>query len=358
MKFALFLYLFLQGFSVFSQSSKSEIINPEHLSFREFELNAQRVAPSSINFPFEHIEIMDCRFDTTKFGFIPPYAELIHDKRTFFKKARFKNNKSIAKALEQYYNAYYQNSFTANGFHLLIVMKRFWVSGVDYSKAQPIELTYNDDASEFLYCKWEYYIGKNEQYLPVKRVDTIMNTTDELQQYVDEDFSERRLGKFKFLLKSLMERYDFTKGIENYDTRAKKSRDEINAYNAKRFDLAVLNDAAVIKGVYMNYSEFKNNRPAIAVYSEKKMHYSITKTERYLTDSAGNNINTYWGYSDGEDFRFGKYGNDKIFRVGNTFQFFVQAILISPQTATPVTTRNRFKVWIPYQIDMENGEIY
>lgn len=353
--FLLSLYIF---YPAIAQSNKTDIIDPEHLSYKEFRLRAQRTAPGSIHLPFEKINIIDSRFDTTKVGFIPTDIEFIHDKRNFFKKVRFKDSKSVAGAIEKYYNDYYQNSFTENGFTLLIVMKRFWVSGIDYRTAQAIDLTYNADSDDNLYCKWEYYIGKNDLYLPVKRVDTIMDTDDELSQYLDEDFSERRLGKFKFLLKTLIELYDFEKGINNYELKPKKSISEIRDYNEKRFDLPVLKQPILNKGVFLSYNDFKNNQPSILNFVEKKMHYSITKAERYLTDSAGNNINNYWGYSDGEDFRYGKYGNDKIFRKGNTFQFFVQVIFISPNVTTPVVTRNKLKVWVPYQLDMETGNIY
>ena len=72
----------------------------------------------------------------------------------------------------------------------------------------------------------------------------------------------------------------------------------------------------------------------------------------------GNLIKDYWGYSDGEKFRYGKYGNDKIFPIGNTFQFFVQINNTDANNTTPISTKEKTKVWFPYQIDMETGEVY
>ena len=86
--------------------------------------------------------------------------------------------------------------------------------------------------------------------------------------------------------------------------------------------------------------------------------YGLFKSENYLVDASGNQISEYWGYSDGEKFRFSKFGNDKIYRVGNTFEFFVQVVAPEYDNSTPVTTKSNFKVWMPYQIDMDTGLIY
>ena len=73
------------------------------------------------------------------------------------------------------------------------------------------------------------------------------------------------------------------------------------------------------------------------------MKYGLIDKEDYLIDSVGQIISDYWGYSDGKVFKMSKYGNNKLYRKGNTFEFF---------------NVHANSLWIPYQIDMETGEIY
>ena len=150
----------------------------------------------------------------------------------------------------------------------------------------------------------------------------------------------------------------FEKKVEMFEQQPKKTMQEIVSYNAKRNELIVFKNSNLKKGIYLNFEEFKNNNPSITDYKEEKTKYQVFKTERYLTDMQGNLIKDYWGYSDGEKFRYGKYGNDKIFPIGNTFQFFVQINNTDANNTTPISTKEKTKVWFPYQIDMETGEVY
>lgn len=338
-----------------SQRNGHDLIDPEALSFKELNLTAQKSAPSEIKLPFASIKIMDNRFDTSKIGFLP-YIGLVSGKKDIFKKIRFKGG--VVKPLENYYNDYYKNSFTSNGFDLLIVMKRFWISGKNTKRSQRIELTNSLDVATNLYCKWEYYLGKEGKYLPLKRIDTIIQVSQATAQFVGEEFDERKMPLFKYALKAMIELNYFEKNVEAFDNQPKKTMEDIVNYNAKRFDLAVLKNINLKKGIYQTFQEFKNNSPSIIDFKEEKIRYQVFKSERYLTDMLGNLIKDYWGYSDGIEFRYGKYGNDKIFRIGNTFQFFVQINNTDANNSTPVATKDKTKVWFPYQIDMETGEIY
>jgi hypothetical protein len=200
-------------------------------------------------------------------------------------------------------------------------MKRFWLSGVDYTRDKRIGLTNSLEIATNLYFKWEYYIGKDGHYLPVKRIDTLMQVSGDLAEYIDEEFNERRLSRFKFALKAMIELFDFEKAVAMFDKQPKKTMDEIIGFNKRRNELIILKDSGFKKGIYMSFEEFKNNNPSIKDYKEEKTKYQVFKSEKYLTDLQGNLISNYWGYSDGESFRYGKFGNDKVFRVGNTFEF-------------------------------------
>lgn len=353
---ASFLLLFISiSFYSYSQDKKKQAVNPDGLYFKELKLSAQRTAPREIRLPFSAIKIIDSRFDTSKIGFLP-VSQLIYDKKNVFRKLRFKGG--VVKPMEEYYNDYYKNSFQQNGLELVIIMKRFWLSGVDYSRDKRIGLTNSLELATNLYFKWEYYLGKDGLYLPVKRADTVMQVSDDLAQYIDEEFNERRLAKFKFALKAMIELFDFEKAVTVFDKQPKKTMNEIIEFNKRRNESIILKDGSFKKGIYLSFEEFKNNNPSIKDYTEEKTRYQVFKSEQYLTDAKGNLISEYWGYSDGEFFRYGKFGNDKLFRIGNTFEFFVQINTLEANTSTPVTTKNKIKVWFPYQLDMENGLVY
>ncbi|MBK8497093.1 MAG: hypothetical protein IPL50_20410 [Chitinophagaceae bacterium] len=54
-------------------------------------------------------------------------------------------------------------------------------------------------------CKWEYYLCKDEKYLPVKRIDTTWSLNEDLSKYINEEFEEKSRRFLKFSLKALIE---------------------------------------------------------------------------------------------------------------------------------------------------------
>lgn len=346
---------------VFAQSGKRDVLNPDQLGVKELKLEAQKIAPSEIKLPFKSIKIIDSRYDTSKIGYM---LEGGLSKKRMFRKILLPGG--VANAIESYYNDYYEDSFTQNDFELLIVMKRFWLGGDAKSNNKRVEMANSVGSDNNLYCKWEYYLGKDGKYLPIKRMDTIMRIDENLAKYIDEEFSEKRQSYFKYALKALIEILDYSNAVKQFETQPKKTLEEIKEFNKKMNLIPVLQDSGFKRGVYLSFDDFKNNRPSIIDFQEKKMHYGRINqnTEIYLEDMKGETISNYWGYSDGKEFRYGMLGNDKIYRIQNTFCFFIKVVgyVISsddPDGSTMVTTsKNKYEVWAPFQIDMETGEIY
>jgi hypothetical protein len=353
LKFYLFILAFCPLWS-FAQNYKTDDLNPENLGTQEIVLEAQRIAPSELKFPFSKIRIIDSRFDTSKIGFSRNLGFLT-TKKTFFRKLVLKGGAS--KAIEGYYNDYYNRSFTQNGFELLIVMKRFWASCMNNARSKRVELTSKITMDKYLYCKWEYYLGRNGEYIPVKRIDTVMEENEDVRLKLREGFGERRSSLLKFQLKAMIEVFSFEQAVLKFDQMKKMSIEEINTYNAKRNQLPILQSNSFAKGVYMSYDEFKNNSPSIVDFKESKMRYGLFNKENYLENNKGEIISDFWGYSDGEKFRYGALGSEKIYRRENAFEFFSKAknILYSDDEGEPKSYK---EVWIPFQIDMETGLIY
>lgn len=362
MKYLVITALLLPAF-VFAQSGKRDVLNPNQLGVEEFKLEAQKTAPSEIKLPFKSIKIIDSRYDTSKFGYVPSTDFFAGKKKSFRKLVVQGGN---GNGIERYYNEYYAGSFTQNGLELLIVMKRFWISGDAKSNNKRVEMANSVGRDNNIYCKWEYYLGKDGKYLPVKRMDTIMVMDENLARYIDEEFSEKREPNFKFALKALIEILDYSNAVKQFDTQPKKTFEEIKEFNKTMNLIPVLQDSGFKKGVYLSFDDFKNNRPSIIDFQEKKMRYGKinTNTEIYLEDMKGETISNYWGYSDGKEFRYGMLGNDKIYRIQNTFCFFIKVVgyVVSSDSqegsGMVTTSKNKYEVWAPFQIDMETGEIY
>ncbi|WP_460557432.1 hypothetical protein [Ferruginibacter profundus] len=332
----------LLPFVVFGQKAKPEITNPDILPEKEFKLTVRKIAPAEIKLPFSSIKIIDNRFDTSKIGFVPVLQIIANKKKTGRKVVL---SEGIAKAIENYYNEFYQKAFSNTDTKLLIVMKKFWFSGVDDEKNKEIDISKNEESQRFLYCKWEYYLNKGEIFIPLKRIDTVVNGVT-FESEINED-RKRNKEVLKLILNGLIEVPDFNRAVAGMEKLPQKTWVEIQKYNAAYYDVPVLRDTFFNKGVYVNFSEFKNNKPSIKNFTEKKIRLGLNKFENYLEDENGSRITKYWGYFDGNDLKTGKYGNEKLYRKNYTFEFFLKH---------QYTTGN--EVWIPYQIDMETGEIY
>ena len=367
MKWILIIALSIPSFA-FAQSGKRDVLNPDQLGIKEFKLEAQKTAPSEIELPFKSIKIIDSRYDTSKFGYM---LEGGLSKKRMFRKMLLSGG--VANAIESYYNDYYEGSFTQNDFELLIVMKRFWLAGNVRSNTKRVETANSVGGTDNLYCKWEYYLGKDGKYLPVKRMDTIMRVDEDLARYIGEEFSEKRLSYFKYVLKALIEILDYSNAVKQFNTQPNKTLVEIKEFNKKMNLIPVLQDTCFKKGVYLSFEDFKNNQPSIIDFQKKKMRYGTINTEVYLENMKGETISNYWGYSDGKEFRYGMLGNDKIYRVQNTFCFFIKVVgyyinqgnnnaydrLFEDGVTTNNTlSKEKYEIWVPFQIDMETGEIY
>lgn len=342
------LVLGLLPFIAQSQNVKPDRDNPDRLPEKEFKLIVEKFAPGEIKLPFASIKIIDNRFDTSKFGFAPASGFISNRKRTGVKMI-FKEG--IAKTLEDYYNEFYQNNFSQNGIQLLIVLKKFWISGVDNKRNKDIDIANNEISKSFLYCKWEYYLNKNELLIPVKRIDTVVNGVV-FQSEKNKNMEIQNWNQvFKLILNGLIEVFDFSSAVTQINKLPGKTWADVQQFNATYFDMPALKDSIFNKGVYLNFDEFKRNKPSIINFKEGRIRLGANKYENYLEDDRGKRISNYWGYCTGTDVRIGKYRNEKLYRKNNAFEFFLQHQLVNGADGPK-------DIWIPYQLDMETGNIY
>ena len=355
MKIFILLLCFLPAVS-FGQKIKTDPTNPDGLREKNFDLSFSKIAPREIKLPFSSIEIIDNRFDTSKLGFVPEF-QFIADKKRVGRKITF--DQGVAKAMENYYNQFYEHAFEKNDIKLLIVLRKFWLSGIDDKKNKVMDISKNPKSRSFLYCKWEYYLNKGNKYMPIQRIDTVINGVLFNSEKNEMDNYKTENEILKLILNGLIEVYDFKNAVDKIDKIKVKTFEQLKLYNASLYDIPVLKDSVFKKGVFRNFIEFKNNSPSIINFKEKKIRVSSNNYKHYIEDDKGNRIINYWGYFTGDELRIGKYENDKLHRKNNTFEFFLKHLYQTQYfNISGSSSSSEREVWIPYQIDMETGEIY
>jgi len=350
-----FLILFFIPLFMSAQGDQKEKSNPGRLSVKEYDLNAEESEPSRVKLPFSSIKVIDSRYDTSIIGFVD--VGMFGGKANLYKKLHIKDG--CANAIEIFLNTQFQNSFDSSGMVLLIVLKKFWFSCIEYKKNRDLDLSVEIlNSTKSLHCKWEYYLGKDDKYLPVKRVDTVWILKDNIDEHVKAKFERKQKEFLRASLQKLVEMLDFTKGVQVFDQQKKTSMQEIINFNEARFKIPILINDGVTQGIFVNFDEFRNNKPSIILFKEKKQ--SIGRyDQKFVEDENGRQINPYWAYFNGLNIIHGKFGNSILYRTQNTFAFFYRRIWNSfnnSQGTLFPTTRN--EDWIPYEIDMETGEIY
>ncbi len=331
-------------------------VNPDILPKIKLTLSANGQQSPEIKLPFSGIRILDNRFDTSKLGFAPTF-QIIKNKKKAGRKIIVEGG--VQNSLEKYYNNVYQNSFSNSKLKLLIVLKKLWISSIDNSKSKEIDILRGSKFQSFLYCKLEYYINEGEKFYPFKRLDTVISD-------INSDTSDIRLSKYpseseglKLILNSLVENIDYNKVINNLQRIPEKSWSDIQIFNSAFYKIPVLNDSVIAKGVFLTFNEFRNNKPSVVNFAERVIYLKGGKTQNYIEDSNGNRISNYWGYNTGTSVKCSKFGNYELPRIGNTFecfgsyqQFEERASLLYGNVYKDIDN------WMPYQLDMETGNIY
>lgn len=331
--------------------------NPKRLILRRNTLETDVIAPSNIKLPFSNIKIIDSRFDTSKIGFTFT-AKFFHNRKKAFDALTYKGG--IQTAIQDYYNTYYEKAFEKNQFELVIVLKKFWHSLLPLKKIKSGDVSKLDFEETSFHVKVEYYLHKNQQYLPLKRVDTVLaiNTNSLIKM---NDFSDDYTSDVvtKTILKLLIENYDFSPGVYAFDKTVKKNWTEIETYNKSRFAINILKDSTIKEGAYKSFGEFKNNSPSLLNIKEKRMRLKLFKNTEYIVDNNDNPLENYWGYFIEEKLVYNKYLDCKMYKVENSFFFFIKSIWYTTDNSTPsFNIRQKNELWIPVQLDMETGNIY
>jgi len=176
--------------------------------------------------------------------------------------------------------------------------------------------------------------------------------------FYNQEAGEVATRRLNLVLHDLIEQFNYNKAAEVFDQKEKITFQEISNLNNKRFLLPVLMKPQLKDAVYFNFNEFVNDVPSITAFGEKKIRYMGLRNEEALVNKNDSTISNYWAYRYKGQTKISRFGNEKIYRLGNTFEYFVKVRVPVPRSTGQIVVINYNEFWVPYQLDMETGTFY
>lgn len=345
------------------QAQKFKNFSPANLDSIVYDLVPPAPASAAISLPFKKINIIDSRYDTTKLG----YACLNQTKHIIYKDfRRIMLKKSVAAALEDYYNQYYGHAFNDSASNLLIVIKKLWIDNLPDRSVSKRHYDIVRLSLQDIHIKMEFYLEKEHAFFPIKRVDTIFQLTENILGRYEPRLARNDLSFMQFALRSVIETTDFRGISQRLNYNKKLTAAQIDSFNNKRFRLPVLEQSKIAEGVFMNFNEFVNNSPSVTAYTITKLGVIRDEKDSLISHNA-------WGFNNKEGLHWKVVMPSKMWRNCYTYEFFVtqmatirksnltNMIELMPYRDQPVAVQDQYETWFltsPRQIDMETGEIY
>lgn len=316
----------------------------------EFEINLQNISHNK-KLPFNHISIIDSRYDTAKVGYIKQgnsYKKLILSSRFF--------ENQLNSALRSNFDSSQKTS-------LLIVIKNLWLNEIILKDEVPIsQCTF----------KLELYLKIDTNYFPLIRLDSVYVSKGILK----EDKSNLLAAPFEKSLTQL-EKINFHKVLSGRQL----SLTDIEHYNNSRFNKPIFS-TALQKGIYYSFADFLENRPDSQLFEAE---FGKLTDQLYLNEKGEKKLLTdFWAFCDGPKLYInGGFNFFELTRENNTFEFWGNSELIKYFSANPQLKAENNSAWSavhalgqyaferginklmtpkntkrPFQLNMENGDIY
>lgn len=297
-------------------------------------------------FPFRDIVVFDKRFDTTKCGYTNTDIKIkLQHSWTNVLTNYFRNNLDPAsdRSLVIFIRSYWlQKGILDNVLDKKVIQKQMNSTNTfeDYSGSCTVQL--------------EVYAGTGSSLKTLFKIDTsFLNATVGLRRGT--------LDRFFFLPFDSMARKIAMTDIPELLTRRKDlSWQEVHQHYDNRFNVQVLHDASIRKGIFLTFEDFKKNKPWVTDF---KFSNGKKTDELYTTGNGGETlVSKYWGFYDGENlFIQSSFSAFKAVRQQNTFEIFgakhVSNYLSNPgpydiqRTSTGVERRI-------LQLNMDTGKLY
>jgi hypothetical protein len=339
-----------------AQEKTAEQLSPTNKSRNAIISLAADRNDNSAKLPFSAIEIRDVRPDTTKLGFYRSTKDGRHYKYCFAN--------SSNQHIEAFLNDQFRNNFDASASaHLVIYIKKLWLSEFDSSELN----THNTHVKNaWLYLTSEIYLQTHNTYLPVYRYDSVV--------YARKKNNYTSGG---FIASTLLESLD---RLNNVDFAQLHHRRKITQSQVDSFYQQYANRTTVkpVKGVYLSFSDFKNNRPA---YTDFEVRFESLADIVYVREADGQLYpkKNIWGISNGEKVFIRMAANYfPLYNQNKTWEFYGSAATDTRGFRMPVILGAGLPLAIAsagaaqfssydekqlvnmraFQVDIENGKFY
>ena len=323
--------------------------------------NSSRNNTSSL---FSHFEVIDQRPDTGRIGIHIDKGAYSHasDRQLVF-------TRPAATEIADWLNQHFTRPDAP--YTGLIVLRTLWLSDANYPLEDLMRDPHKQQERTHIRLKAEVYAGKDSNYIPIFRFDTLFYTKKAVYS-IHSPYSdwERDLAD---ILTDLADSASFLTGQKHAFDR-KIPLTAIHQFNQSRFESPIDSNPALTRGVYANFEEFRNNTPSIQNF-EIKMEGA--NRVLYITESAGKSYYSRdaWGYCDGKNVFIMREGVLRVaWKEGKAFYFLCSTPKpenkgMSPATGTMlggavtgvVLQANRnanYHSRYIYTVDMDTGSIY
>jgi len=279
---------FLQARAQNSDSLVQAMINRRCKSIIVSILPHPKLNPQAAN--FNHIEVRDYRADTLRFGLTTEEPSRQH--QLLF-------NAPASTALAAWLNKWYTQPAQEND--LLVLIKDLWVNEAPYLPRRG-----RNEAWSILF-RLEGYQRQNDVYLPLVRLDTTV--------YINAKSIVSIEHQVPIILDVFMDK------INNLDISALAGQrrlvtaSQIDSFAATRYHFPIETDTALVKGVYANLDEFRNNQPSVTAYQLTKDRQGMLELQTADANGRYTYTHTAWGLCDGRQ--------SYVMMDGNLFPVFV-----------------------------------
>jgi hypothetical protein len=330
-------------------------------------LNQDAASENNSNSLFSHFEVIDQRPDTGRIGLHINKGATGHarDRQLVFARPAATE---IADWLNQHFT---RPDAPYTG---LIVLRTLWLSDANYPREDLMKDPQKQQERTHIRLKAEVYAGKDSNYMPLFRFDTLSYTIKSVYS-IHSPYSnwERDMAD---ILGDLADSASFLA-----NQRQAKGRQipltAIHQFNQSRFVTPIDSNPTLTRGVYASFEEFRNNAPSIQNF-EIKMEGSNMLL--YIRESSSKSYYSHdaWGYCDGKDIFIMRDGLLRFaWKEGKAFYFSSSVTTRSdgkPMTI-PASGAVPLGVFVPgavitsnmnlssrsryiYTIDMDTGSIY
>lgn len=243
---------------------------------------------------FKDIAVVDFRRDTFRIGLTGP-TSTTQDQLLF--------RTSTSEALSSYLNSNYANP--AGERSLLVAIKDCWFSNAVDSPSEERHRPKGFFAStghDFSF-RYEAYLKTNDGYIPLTYLDTLAVSATPLSMVF---VVNQQLPDLIFRFMEKVASVDLDQAIMNKRT---VSYNQVDSFCRVRFDYPMDTATQLVKGVYADISEFRNNSPSIADYQISKDKNA--NLELHIRDENGQFYFTHkvWGLCDGNQIYVMMDGN-------------------------------------------------